>query len=98
MTHRETEEEAKRREQEGMKKWLASEEYKVFRKESLEANAKLCQTGLSNAEYPPAPEVQKLFAKRLRASLWGVVDQYNGDEFPNALTYGKNVYFCSWLY
>jgi len=83
MTKKETEEAQKRKEEEALKKFLASDEYKVYRKEALEANAKLCETGLSDAEYPPDPEAQKLFAKRHRASVWGVVDKYNADEYPN---------------
>ena len=82
MNVRESRPEEKARERAAMKKWLASEEYKVFRKESLEANAKLCVDGLTDAEFPPAPEVQMKFAKRLRAGMWGVVDKYNADEYP----------------
>ena len=83
MTNREQEEAQKRKEEQAMREWLASDEYKAYRKESLEANAKLCETGLSDAEYPPNPEDQKVFAKRMRAELWGVVDKYNQDEFPD---------------
>ena len=83
MTKRETEEAQKRKEEKAMKEWLASDEYKVYHKEALEANAKLCETGLSDAEYPPDPEAQKVFAKRMRASMLGVVDKYNADEYPN---------------
>jgi len=83
MNVRESRPEEKARERAAMKKWLASEEYKVFRKESLEANAKLCMGEPSGAEFPPDPEVQKVFAKRHRKLVWGVVDQYNADEFPD---------------
>ena len=83
MNVRESRPEEKARERAAMKKWLASEEYKVYREESLEANAKLCMTGLTDAEYPPAPEVQMIFAKRMRAQMWGVVDKYNADEYPD---------------
>ena len=83
MSVRESNEADKARERAAMKKWLASAEYKVYRKESLEANAKLCMDGLTDAEFPPSPEVQKVFAKRLRAQLWGVVDKYNADEYPD---------------
>ena len=75
--------EEKARERAAMKKWLASEEYKVFRKESLEANAKLCMGEPSGAQYPVAPAVQMKYAKRLRAGMWGVVDKYNADEYPD---------------
>jgi hypothetical protein len=83
MTNRETEEAQKRKEEKAMQEWLASDEYKVYRKEQLEANAKLCETGLSDAEFPPDPEAQKYFAKCVRAKLWGVVDQYNADAYPD---------------
>lgn len=39
MTNRETEEAQKRKEEKAMQGWLASDEYKVYRKEQLEANA-----------------------------------------------------------
>ena len=83
MTKKETEEAQKRKEEEALKKFLASDEYKVYHKEALEANAKLCETGLSDAEFPPDPEAQKYFAKRFRATMLGVVDKYNADEYPN---------------
>jgi len=83
MTNREVDEAQKRKEEQATKEWLASDEYKVYRKEQLEVNAKLCETGLSDAEFPPSPEDQKVFAKRMRAKLWGVVDQYNADEYPD---------------
>ena len=82
MNVRESRPEEKAREKAAMKKWLASEEYKVYRKESLEANARLCMGEPSGAEFPPDPEVQKVFAKRHRALCWGVVDKYNADEYP----------------
>ena len=82
MTKREVEEKRKREEAQALKEFLASDKYKVFAKETLEANAKLCETGLSDAEFPPDPEAQKSFAKRFRASMLGVVDKYNTDEFP----------------
>ena len=82
MTKRETEEKRKREEAQGLQEFLASDKHKVFLKEALEANAKLCETGVSNAEYPPDPEAQKWFAKRFRAKMLGVVDKYNTDEFP----------------
>ena len=83
MTNREQEEAQKRKEEQATNAWLVSDGYKVYRKEQLEVNAKLCETGLSDAEYPPKPEDQKVFAKRMRAKLWGVVDQYNADEYPD---------------
>ena len=83
MTKREAEEKRKREEAQGLKEFLASNKHKVSLKEALEANAKLCETGLSDAEFPPSPEDQKVFAKRMRAKLWGVVDQYNADEYPD---------------
>ena len=83
MTKRETEEKRRREEAQGLKEFLASNKHKVFLKEALESNAKLCETGVSNAEYPPDPEAQKWFAKRFRAKMLGVVDKYNADEFPD---------------
>ena len=83
MTKREAEEKRKREEAQGLKEFLASNKHKVSLKEALEANAKLCETGLSDAEFPPDPEAQKLLAKRFRAAMLGVVDKYNADEFPN---------------
>ena len=83
MTKRETEEKRRREEAQGLKEFLASNKHKVFLKEALEANAKLCETGVSDAEFPPDPEAQESFAKRFRASMLGVVDQYNEDEFSN---------------
>jgi len=82
MTKREVEEKRRCEEEQATKAFLASDEHKVFLSEALQANAKLCETGVSGAEYPPDPEAQKWFAKRFRAKMLGVVDQYNADEFP----------------
>ena len=83
MTKREVEEKRKLQEAQALKEFLASDEHEAAFSKALEANAKLCETGLSDAEFPPDPEAQKLLAKRFRAAMLGVVDKYNADEFPD---------------